>query len=355
MQDSQKKIGMAVIGLGGMGWHHARKVRGERGGKFEVIGSFDIREVRQEFARKNGLQAFESREALLGDPRIELVVVATPNDVHKEIVIDALRHGKSVICEKPVTMTCADLEDMIAVANETGMFFTVHQNRRWDPDYRTAKEVIETNSLGRVFNIESRVHGSRGIPGDWRNQKAHGGGMVLDWGIHMLDQMLQLMDGRRLLSLYAQLTFITNEECDDGFRVICNFEGGTSFMVEILTNNFINLPRWYINGENGTMIMRGWDHDGEIVKVSDWENRECVPIQAGVGITKTMAPRTKKTIKKYKLPRPKSDWMEYYDNIFDVIRSGAPPIVTHDQQRRRIRLCVAIFESGKTGKTIELE
>jgi len=351
----QNKIGMAVIGYGGMGSHHARSVRLKRLGKFDVAGTFDIREERQKAARLAGLTAFESREALLSDPRIELVVVATPNDVHKEIVIDALRHGKNVICEKPVTMTSADLEDMIAAADETGMLFTVHQNRRWDPDYRTAKEVIESNTLGRVFNVESRVHGSRGIPGDWRSRKAQGGGMLLDWGIHMLDQMLQLMGERRLLSLYAQLTFITNVECDDGFRVICNFEGGTSYMVEILTNNFVNLPRWYINGENGTAIVEDWSRHGKIVKVSDWENRECVPIQAGVGITKTMAPRDQKTIKKYKLPKPKSDWMEYYDNIYDVIRNGAQVIVTHDQQRRLIRLCEAIFESGGTGKTVELE
>jgi len=354
-QEAQNKIGMAVIGYGGMGSHHARKVRGERRGKFDVIGVFDIREERQQAAREKGFEAFESREALLNDPRIELVVVATPNDLHKEIVIDALRHGKNVICEKPVTMTTPDLEDMIAVAKESGKLFTVHQNRRWDPDYRTIKQIAESNTLGHVFHLESRVHGSRGIPGDWRNQKEHGGGMLLDWGIHMLDQMLQLMGPRRLVRLYAQLTNVTNENCDDGFRVFCTFEGGTDWLVEVLTSNFISLPRWYVLGENGSAIVRDWSRRGEIIKVSDWENRECVPIQAGVGITKTMAPRTNKTIKKYPLPKPKSDWMEYYDNIFEVIRNGAAPIVTHDEQRRLIRLCEAIFESGETGKAIELE
>ena len=349
------KIGMAVIGYGGMGSHHARKVHGERPGKFGVVGVFDIREERQALARKNGLEAFGSREALLRDPRIELVVVATPNDVHKEIVVDALRHGKNVICEKPVTLSSADLEDMIAVANECGRLFTVHQNRRWDPDYRTVKEIKESNALGHMFHFESRVHGSRGIPGDWRNQKEHGGGMLLDWGIHLLDQMLQLMGPRRLLRLYAQLTNVTNENCDDGFRVYCTFEGDTTFLVEVLTSNFISLPRWYVLGENGSAVVRDWDRHGEIVKVSDWENRECVPIQAGVGITKTMAPRDQKTIKKYKLPKPKSDWMEYYDNIFDVMRRGAAPIVTHDEQRRLIRLCEAIFESGETGQVVEME
>jgi len=351
----QNKIGMAVIGYGGMGSHHARNVRLKRPGKFDVIGTFDIREERQKASRAFGLTPYESREALLSDPKIELVVVATPNDVHKEIVIDALRHGKNVICEKPVTMTSADLEDMIAVANETGMLFTVHQNRRWDPDFRTVMAIRDSNTMGHIFHVESRVHGSRGIPSDWRNQKEHGGGMLLDWGIHLLDQMLQYAGERRLLRLYAQLTNVTNENCDDGFRVHCTFEGDTSYIVEVLTSNFISLPRWYVLGENGSAVVKDWTRRGKIIKVSDWENRECVPIRAGVGITKTMAPRNKSTIRRYRLPHPKCDWMEYYDNIHDVIRNGAAPFVTHDQQRRLIRLCEAIFESGETGKTVELE
>jgi len=348
-------IGVAVIGYGGMGGWHANTVQKRLKGRFQAVGVYDIRESQHEIARKKGMKAYESRKALLADPAIELVVVATPNDVHKEIVIDALRAGKNVICEKPVTLSVADFDEMVAVAKECNRLFTVHQNRRWDPDYLTAKEIIENNSLGRVFNIESRVHGSRGIPGDWRNKKEHGGGMLYDWGIHMLDQMLQLMGDRRLLTLYAQLTFVTNENCDDGFRVICNFEGDVTFIVEISTNNFISLPRWYILGENGSAIVRDWDRRGEIVKVSNWENRDSVPVQAGVGITKTMAPRTKKTIKKYPLPKPKCDWIGYYENIYDVLRKGALQTVTHAQQRRLLRLVEGIFESGEQNKLVELE
>jgi len=352
---SGSKIGFAVIGYGGMGHFHMRQAREKLGEILDPIGTFDIKEKRQEVARENGLRAYESRETLLCDPAIELVTVATPNDVHEEIVIDALHHGKNVICEKPVTLSTASLERMIAAAKETGKLFTVHQNRRWDPDYLTAKRVIESGTLGRVFNIESRVHGSRGVPGDWRALKAYGGGMLLDWGIHMLDQMLQLMGTRRCLSLYAQLTHVTCEEVDDGFRVLCNFEGDITFMVEITTNNFIQLPRWYILGENGSAILRDWKRDGEIVKVSDWENRECVPVQAGVGITKTMAPRDESTIQKYPLPEFTGQWEEYYRNIYDVIRGGAQPIVTHDEQRRLLRLVEAIFQSAAADAVIRLE
>jgi predicted dehydrogenase len=354
MSDTNK-IGFAVIGYGGMGNFHMRQAREKLGDYLDPIGTFDIKEERQQAAREKGLCAYESREALLSDPAVELVTVATPNDVHREIVTDAPRHGKNVICEKPVALSSADLEAMIKAANECGKLFTVHQNRRWDPDYRTAKAVLESGALGRVFNIENRVHGSRGVPGDWRALKAHGGGMLLDWGIHMCDQMLQMMGARRLLSLYAQLTYITCDEVDDGFRVFCRFEGDVTFLVEILTSNFITLPRWYLLGENGSAVVEDWDQNGKVRRVRDWENRECVPVQAGVGITKTMAPRDDDTYEDSPLPKFEGEWTQYYRNIYDVIRSGAQPIVTHDQQRRLLRLVEAIFESSRTDSVIRLE
>ena len=347
----KEKIGVAVIGYGGMGNHHAKKLANDLD-DFELVGVFDIKPERQALAVERGFYAFESREALLCDPRVELVTVATPNDVHKEIVIDALEHGKHVISEKPVAMNTGELEEMIAAAERTGLLFTVHQNRRWDKDYLTVKKIIGDNTLGRVFEVENRVHGSRGIPGDWRNQKEHGGGMVLDWGIHLLDQALELTRARRLLDVYAQLTFVTNENCDDGFRAFLRFEGDLHILVEVLTSNFIELPRWYVLGENGSAIVRNWDIEGEIVMVSDWENRDSVPVQAGVGITKTMAPRTEDTIERYPLPKAGGEWNEYYENIARVIRFGEAPIVTHDQQRRLMRLVEAIFESGETGKVV---
>ena len=129
------KIGCAVIGYGGMGSWHAKKIKEEMGEYAEVVGVFDINPERKNLADERGVHFFSSREELLSDERIDLVTIATPNDVHKEIAIDAMRHGKNVISEKPVTICTADLEEMIACAKETGKLFTVHQNRRWDEDY----------------------------------------------------------------------------------------------------------------------------------------------------------------------------------------------------------------------------
>lgn len=347
------KFGFAVIGYGGMGSWHTRKVKNEMGDYAELVGIYDIDPARNKVAEENGIHAFASREELLADERIDLVTVATPNDYHKEIVMAALRAGNNVISEKPVTICSADLEEMIACANECGKLFTVHQNRRWDEDYLTMKKLLDDGTLGKVFRIESRVQGSRGIPGDWRNQKQHGGGMVFDWGIHLLDQALMMTLPRKLKTVYAELTNVTNENCDDGFRATLIFDDGLSFYVEVTTSNFISLPLWYMLGENGTSVIDDWDCSGKTVMVSDWENRDAVPIVAGAGITKTMAPRTDDTIKEYPLDVQKADWGEYYKNVFAYLRGEEPIIVTHDQQRRLLKLVEAIFESGKENKVVE--
>lgn len=346
------KIGCAVIGHGGMGHFHTSRMA--ENPELELIGAYDICPEKLKDIPNNG-KAYESFEELLQDERVQLVTVATPNDVHKDIVIKCLEAGKNVVCEKPVTMTTPDLEDMIAAAERTGKLFTVHQNRRWDSDFRIMKSIFQKGTLGKVFTVESRVHGSRGIPGDWRNKKEHGGGMVLDWGIHILDQMLMMTKPRKLVSLYAHLDFVTNENCDDGFHVEAIFDDGLVYRTEVGTSNFINLPRWYMLGENGSAIIKDWGLNGEIVMVSDWEKRDAVPIIAGVGLTKTMAPRTSDTIKHYPLEAVPGDWLEFYQNVCACIRGEATQLITHDEQRRLVKLIEAIFESAEKNEVIKLE
>jgi len=351
MAENQRQIGCAVIGYGGMGGWHTRKIR-EVGGN--LIGIYDIDPARLAVAEENGIHAYASREELLADPAIELVTIATPNDVHKEIAIAAMAAGKNVISEKPVAMDVGELEEMIAASIKYGKIFTVHQNRRWDEDYLTAKYMLDNNTLGEIHRIESRVQGSRGIPGDWRNQRVHGGGMLLDWGIHLLDQALMMTLPRKLVSVYGNLTNITNEDCDDGFYCTMKFDDGLTVMVEVTTNNFISLPRWYVLGQNGSATIDDWERNGKMVMVSDWENRDAVPVQAGAGLTKTMAPRTDDTIQTFPLHKVSADWGEYYKNMFAVLNGEGEQLITHDQQRRLMKLVAAIVESHETDKVVTL-
>lgn len=339
----------ALIGYGGMGRWHVEKLRTLP--EFEIAGVYDILPERREAAVKDGLTAYDSLESLLADASVELVTIATPNDLHRPIAIQAMAAGKHVISEKPVTLSSRDLQAMIDASRKYGRIFSVHQNRRWDEDFLIIRQIYDQNSLGRVFNIESRVHGSRGVPGDWRNTWLQGGGMILDWGVHMLDQLLMLVD-EPVVSTFCTVSHVTNDEVDDGFKAIITFGSGLTAQVEVGTSNFINLPRWYMQGENGTAVIHDWALNGEIVKVSDWEKRDAVPVVTAAGLTKTMAPRTEETIQRYPLPKVESDVRDYYRNIARAIRGEEEQLVTHAQMMRVMRLMEACFKSAEENAVV---
>lgn len=340
---------IAIIGLGGMGNWHRELLETIDG--IEVCGSYDIKAERQHFASEKGIYPYESFDEVLADENCDMVLVATPNHLHKEIAIKAMQHGKHVVCEKPAVMCSADLAEIIDVSASTGRLFVVHQNRRWDEDYLTVRRIYEENLLGDIFRIESRVHGSRGIPGDWRQEKEFGGGMVLDWGVHIIDQILQMIP-ERITSLYASLTHVTNEIVDDGFQVTLNFESGKTVLLEVGTSNFINLPRWYVLGQNGTAVIEDWDLNGEMVLVSDYSNADAVPVKTAAGLTKTMAPRTKETITTRVLPEVKSDIRGFYQNVMNAIAGKESILVKNEEVMKCIQVMEAIFESACEHKIV---
>lgn len=347
-----KDYNLAIVGLGGMGNWHRETI--ETIDHLTVCGSFDIKEERQQFARDHGITPYNSLEELLSDPKVDIVLCSTPNDVHKEIVIKALKAGKNVVCEKPVTLSSKDLQEMIDASKESGKLFTVHQNRRWDEDFLTVKNIYDNHMLGDIFRIESRVHGSRGIPGDWRQEPEHGGGMVLDWGVHILDQALMMIP-EKVKTVYATFTHVTNELVDDGFTVELTFESGLVYMLEVGTSNFINLPRWYVLGQNGSAVVKDWDLSGEMVRVTDWSKNDAVPIRTAAGLTKTMAPRTEETIKTEPLPIVRSDIRDYYRNVMATISGESEIIVKLPQVMRVMKLMEAIFESAKKHQVVDFE
>lgn len=130
--------------------------------------------------------------------------------------------------------------------------------------------------------------------------------MMLDWGVHLLDQMLQFIP-EKVSKVYAKMHHVTNEEVDDGFRMIMTFESGKTALVEVGTSNFINLPRWYMQGVNGTALIQDFGSDAEIVNIESWDNSDAVPIKTAAGLTKTMAPRTDDTIKRSVYPHVHAD------------------------------------------------
>ncbi len=346
------KHGLALVGYGGMaGWHH-QNIK-EKIPQIEVIGAYDIRPEALDKARENGLTAYDSLDALLADERIDIVTVATPNDFHKPLVIRCLEAGKNVVCEKPVALNAGELQEMMAVAKRTGKLFSIHQNRRWDRDYRIVRAVLDSGDIGKPYYIESRVEGSRGAMHGWRGYKRHGGGMLLDWGVHMIDQALDMIP-EQVVEVSASLQGITSDEIDDNCKISLRFASGLYYQIDLVTNCFINLPRWRVHGTDGTMAVEDWSCKGRIVKLNEsgemtWDE-DIVYTEAGP--TRTMAPRPVYTTQQLELPQVETDWADFYQNIAGVLDGTAELIVRPEQALRVMRVIDAAFKAQEDGQAV---
>ncbi|AIQ52440.1 Gfo/Idh/MocA family protein [Paenibacillus sp. FSL R7-0331] len=342
---------VVIVGYGGMGSYHGQLISSND--NLEVAGTYDLLDTRRQASVEAGYKAYGSYEEVLADPAVEVVLIATPNDVHKDIAVRALQAGKHVVCEKPVAMSSAELKEMIAVAEEAGQVLMVHQNRRWDEDFRIIKQMYEAETIGTLFQIESRVHGANGIPGDWRHVKAQGGGMLLDWGVHLLDQLLFMIDSK-VVSVSSTLSYILGNDVDDGFEAVLQFENGIKAIVEVGTTNFITLPRWYVKGLEGSAVIEDWSLTGKIItRNNEAEHREPTPIRAGVGLTKTMAPPSEGSTLTGALPPAFELPDGFYSNFVAVIEGTAEPIVKNTEVLRVQNLIEAIFASAEQNEVIK--
>ena len=231
----------------------------------------------------------------------------------------------------------------------------MHQNRRWDADYLKMKEVYASGDLGDVFGIESRVQGSRGIPGDWRGHKEHGGGMILDWGVHLIDQMLGIVYDRKVEKVYCRCDHITNYEVDDGFKLDLYFENDLTARIEVGTSHFISLPRYYMTGSNGSAIIETWKSPCKVTCCKNWDEKDVVPVVTAAGLTKTMAPRDENTIETTESPLPVSDVHDFYRNVCRAIDGKEEQIVKHDQLMRVMKIMEAAFRSDELGAPVAID
>ena len=343
---------LAIVGYGGQGaWHAEHAMKSD---VVELAGIRDIAEKRINAAKEKGIHVYESLEEILADESVDIVLCATPNDVHKDIVVQSLLAGKNVICEKPVALSVGDFDEMLAAAEKSGAHFSVHQNRRWDVDYLAMKSLVDSGEIGEVINIESRIHGSRGIPSDWRCHKPYGGGMILDWGVHLIDQMMKLIP-EKVTRVWCNITNITTDEVDDGFTLHLTFESGKRAIVEVGTYNFIAMPRFYMQCRKGSALIEDWRQKCKVARLKAWCEKDVLPVQTAAGITKTMAPRDELTIDSYEIERPQSDVHDFYRNFTRSIDGIEEQLIKNTEVRRVLRVMEAAFISGEEKRVVDTE
>ncbi len=347
---------MAIIGYGGMGNCHRQHIIKRLNDsnypeKLEIAGIYDTNPARVDFAKSLGFHAFNSADEIWNDKDIKLVLVSTPNDSHCEYVVKAAECGKNIIVEKPAAMNSEETAKMYEATEKAGVVFSPHQNRRWDSDFLTAKNIVDNGCIGRVYRVESRVLGCNGIPGAWRKKASQGGGMMLDWGVHLIDQALLMFD-EPVVSVYSTYSFEQGEDVDDAFNLEITFKSGVIYQIVVETNTFLPLPRWRVYGVNGTGEVTDWELNGRIVRVKQREDDKLQVVTAGNGFTRTMAKRREETQEELPLEIIRGDGNAFYSNFMDAILKGTPTTVQKRQVMRVFGVMEAAKESARLGQAI---
>lgn len=355
-----EEIRVAIVGHGFMGHEHVTMLTKMPGYKIVGISDIDLKQLEDV---KEGIKRYTSNEELFADPEVQVVIIAANNNQHHNLVIQAARAGKDIICEKPVAMNVDELEDMIKVVDECGVKFTVHHQRRFDPDFRTAKEVYNSKTLGNIYSIKSSLYGFNGNMHDWHVYIAEGGGMLYDWGVHLLDQILWMMQGAKIRSVFADVRNVINFEVDDYFKILMRFDNnitaevelGTYFLTDKMHDKWFE-RHWLISGDKGTAYVDGFDPEGKIVRTSHLlTNVRGNRTMTAAGPTRSFGPPADGTLVVEELPKVSTCHEDYFKNYSKAYAGEEDFIIKISETRRVLSLMEAVRKSAKTYESVNFE
>jgi len=338
-------VGLSGFGLAGRMLHSPLiKAAGMR------VTAVVTRRANEVAAVLPGAAVVETYRELLARDDVDLVVVVTPNHLHASQAMDALRAGKHVVIDKPMCVHTAEADSMIALARERGRQLSVFHNRRWDSDFLTLAELLNSGRLGEVVAFNARWDRYRPqILDRWKEHPEPGTGLFYDLGSHLIDQVLCLF-GR---PEWVQADIVTQRrasQVDDAFELWLGKGrlrislGGSSFVAE---NRF----RYRVVGERATFIKSGLDPQEDQLRA------DVDPRSAGFGVEQPeyfgrLTAGQDGTVET--VASAPGRWLTYYEGIRRSIESGAAVPVEATQVRSVLEIIEAALESSSSGRRVPL-
>jgi len=299
------------------------------------------------------IKTFRTMESMLADDNIELVIVNTPNITHYDIAKQVINARKNLVVEKPFTVTVAQAEELIQLAEEKNVVLSVYHNRRYDSDFKTVQKIIEEGLLGEI--VEAEIHYDRFVPE--LSYKAHkeiptgGVGSLYDLGSHLIDQALCLFGMPN--ALFADLDIKRpNSKVDDYFDLKLFYP---SHRVILKSSYFVRepLPGYIFHGTKGSFIKTKSDvQEAELMagKMPNIENWGIEP-DTEKGLLHTESERK---IRKELITSLKGNYKDYYDGIYEAIRNEKTVPVTATDAMNVIKIIELAIKSNKEKQVIEL-
>jgi scyllo-inositol 2-dehydrogenase (NADP+) len=336
--DTSVPIAVGIAGLGRSGWDIHANALADLTDQFAVVAVCDPNLGRQEEARARfGCRTYAAYRDLVADDGIELVVVATPTQLHASHATSALRAGRHVLVEKPMGTDLAEVDEMIAVAQETGRILTVNQNYRYAADFQKVKEIVESGVLGRVLQIRIAVHQFQ-RRWDWQTLKEYGGGILNNHGAHMVDWATLLIDDPDPeVFCHMEATPLYAGDADSHVKLILRPRNGPLIDIELTHACAYPQDHWLIMGTQGSLTS-----DRRVVRWKYFDPGEALPLVLDT------QPTPDRSYNREELPwheescEPVGDFgstvRQLYRDLYATIRQGTPLAITAESVRRQVAI-----------------
>jgi predicted dehydrogenase len=289
-------------------------------------------------------QAYDDYTALLGDPRVELMVVALPTHLHVEATVAALQAGKHTVCEKPMAPSLAGADAMLDVADGAEPVLTIFQNRRYVPDFLKVCQVIASGVLGRIVQVT--IAPCRfGRRWDWQTLRRYGGGTLNNTAVHFIDQAMILFGDGEPEVFCRMERALTLGDADDHVKLVLRGEGAPLIDVEVSSSAAYPPPLWRVWGTQGGLQGTATHLTWKTINPDALPPREVDP-----------RPTPDRSYNREELAWTEHDWdvAEYdgpgqrgfYLDLYQTLRHGEPLAVTPASARRVISVLEACREQS---------
>lgn len=343
-------IGTALLSFGMSGRvFHAPFIQEHPG--FELLGAWE-RSAKNLHASYPNSKSYPTLESVLEDDAVELVVVNTPTGTHYEFTRKALEAGRHVIVEKAFTTTVAEAEELKQLAEKKNLKLSVFQNRRWDSDFKTVRNVLQSGAIGKPvevsfsydrFNpaLSPKLH--KEVPGP-------GAGIVYDLGPHLIDQALVLFGNPS--GVFATLAIRRpSSGVHDYFEILLLYP---DLHVRLRASYFVRepAPSYIVHGTLGSFLKKRADvqeallQAGHIPRGTEW----AIEPEPAYGFLHTESDG--RVVKEHVKSLP-GNYMEYYDSVYKSITGGQPLPVTAAEGIQVMRMIEAAVRSHEEKKIIE--
>jgi predicted dehydrogenase len=343
------RVGVVGFGLAGRIFHTA---------VVQATPGLDLAAVVQrsgDDAKKEYPEAHVARsvEEMLSDVGIQLVVIATPSYSHYELARQCLHEQRHVVIDKPFVLTSNEAASLIHLARERKLLLAVYQNRRWDGDFQTVRQVMASGDLGRLVSLESHFDRFRPDPRRdvWRESGGPGGGLLFDLGPHLIDQAMVLFGAPDTVAASVRVERDA-AVVDDAFDIQLSYERQrlTVFLRATLTACAPG-PRFILHSTHGSFVKWGLDpQEGQLrggMRPDAPGFGEEMERQWGELRVEDKPPQ--------RVPILRGDYRGFYENVRDVLLGKAELAVKPEQAWRTTRLIELARESSGQGRRLRVD